>query len=259
MFIKQLFAKNFLRNFSYLIICDSGDIYCIDPYDGEALSREIRTLGGELKGIINTHEHGDHTMGNSRLVQDFGARIFAHYNADGKIENVSSFLRENDRIPLEKDSFFQVMDTPGHTHAHLCLLLISKGKPVAIFTGDTLFNAGVGNCHNGGDPEILYETIRDQFMVLSENILVYPGHDYLENNLGFTLNREPSNAEAQQLLEDYSKKETDKDFIVTDIGEEKKINTFLRLSEPEIQKELDGDISSEKQVFLRLRELRDTW
>ena len=32
----------------------------------------------------------------------------------------------------------------------------------AIFSGDTLFNAGAGNCHNGGDPNLLFTTFAEQ-------------------------------------------------------------------------------------------------
>ena len=48
------------------------------------------------------------------------------------------------------------MDTPGHTMCHICLR--SHTDQPALFSGDTLFNAGAGNCHNGGDPGELYTT-----------------------------------------------------------------------------------------------------
>ena len=51
-----------------------------------------------------------------------------------------------------------------------------------------------------GHPEELYATIVDQLAKLPEETRIYPGHDYVENNLKFTLNREPDNAAAQALL-----------------------------------------------------------
>ena len=50
----------------------------------------------------------------------------------------------------------ECLDTPGHTMSHVCLL--SHTEQPALFSGDTLFNAGAGNCHNGGHPAELYET-----------------------------------------------------------------------------------------------------
>ena len=78
---------------------------------------------------------------------------------------------------------------------HICLR--SHGDQPALFSGDTLFNAGAGNCHNGGDPTTLYATFADQLARLPDDTRVYPGHDYIENNLRFTLEREPDNAAAQ--------------------------------------------------------------
>ena len=60
--------------------------------------------------------------------------------------------------------------------SHVCLL--SKTDQPSIFSGDTLFNAGAGNCHHGGHPEELYLTFTKQLAKLSNNTLIYPGHDY---------------------------------------------------------------------------------
>jgi hydroxyacylglutathione hydrolase len=58
-----------------------------------------------------------------------------------------------------------------------------------------LFNAGAGNCHNGGNVQALYRTFSEQLNRLPANTRIYPGHDYIENNLRFTLNSNSSNAE----------------------------------------------------------------
>ena len=60
----------------------------------------------------------------------------------------------------------EALDTPGHTRSHVCLL--AHGDAPALFCGDTLFNAGAGNCHNGGDPGLLYETFVNQLAKLPE-------------------------------------------------------------------------------------------
>ena len=82
--------------------------------------------------------------------------------------------------------------------SHVCLL--SHTDTPALFCGDTLFNAGAGNCHNGGHPHELYQTFVQQLAKLPDTTRIYPGHDYWENNLGFTLDREPDNAKAAELL-----------------------------------------------------------
>src|SRR4029078_3343104 len=97
----------------------------------------------------------------------------------------------------------EVLDTPGHTRSHVCLLAHGQGDDhtPALFCGDRLLNAGAGNCYNGGDPGLLYETFVNQLAKLSDATRVYPGHEYMERNLAFTLDREPGNRDAAAALD----------------------------------------------------------
>ena len=110
----------------------------------------------------------------------------------------------------------------------------------------------------------MYTTFADQLAKLPDNTKIYPGHDYIENNLRFTLDREPDNAEAKALLTSV----TDHDPAtsnVTTLAQEKLINTFLRLSSPSIIARLHEkfpdlpDQPDARAVFLKLRELRNNW
>jgi hydroxyacylglutathione hydrolase len=146
--------------------------------------------------------------------------------------------------------------------AHICLL--SRTHPPALFSGDTLFNAGAGNCHNGGHPRELYRTFVDQLARLPDETLLYPGHDYLVNNLRFTLDREPDNVAAQAMLAKYGDQDPANAHI-TDLAEERRINTFLRLDSSGVIDGLKvhfpelGDAPNAEDVFLALRELRNNW
>src|SRR5439155_14422646 len=100
--------------------------------------------------ILNTHEHRDHTGGNDAMVRKTGARILAHKNARDKIADMARGLGAGDVVKVGKTVELEVLDTPGHTMSHVCLL--SHTDQPALFCGDTLFNAGAGNCHNGGHP-----------------------------------------------------------------------------------------------------------
>jgi len=145
---------------------------------------------------------------------------------------------------------------------HICLL--SHTDQPALFSGDTLFNAGAGNCHNGGHPEELYATFSKQLDALGETTLLYPGHDYLVNNLEYALDSEPDSAAARQMLETYKNQDPDA-ALVTTLAQEREMNTFFRLQSPTvIAKLLEdypelGDSPDPKSVFLKLRELRNSW
>ena len=143
--------------------------------------------------------------------------------------------------------------------SHICLMIKKSGVPYALFTGDCFFNAGVGNCHNGGNPEVLYQTISEIFSKYPDELLIYPGHEYLKRNLEFTLNVEQHNQKAQEFLKKIEKVDLNEVYFINDLKKEREINTFLRLQNAEIKKYLQLPEASDKTVFIKLRELRNKW
>jgi hydroxyacylglutathione hydrolase len=263
MLVERIWTGNAYRNFNYLIACpETGEALAIDPLDHQKCLACAKARGWRITQVLNTHEHMDHTGGNAAVIEATGAKLIAHHRAGARIAGVDRGVKAGDVIKVGKRVELECMDTPGHTMCHVCLR--SHTDQPALFSGDTLFNAGAGNCHNGGDPNALYTTFVDQLSKLPADTRIYPGHDYIENNLRFTLSREPDNGAAQELLP----KVTGHDpatSIVTTLDEEKKFNTFFRLtSESVIAKlrEKFPDLPERpdaKTVFLRLRELRNQW
>ncbi len=262
MIVKQIWTANSYRNFNYLIACaETGEAVAIDPLDHEKCLRAAKAEGWNITQILNTHEHRDHTGGNEAVAQQTGAKILAHKNAKEKIAGMSRGLGAGDIIKVGKTVELEVLDTPGHTMSHVCLL--SHTDQPALFCGDTLFNAGVGNC-NSGHPVALYNTFSGQLAKLADSTLIYPGHDYIENNLRFTLAREPGNQQAQQMLARVKDQDPDQAFVST-LSVEREINTFFRLSSLGViakLREAFPDLAEnpdERTVFLKLRELRNSW
>lgn len=263
MLVEQIWTANAYRNFNYLIACaDTGEALAVDPLDHRRCLAAAKERGWEITKILNTHEHGDHTGGNRAMVKATGAEVLAHANAKGKVPEMTTGLSAGDHVTVGRSVTLRALDTPGHTMAHICLL--SETDQPALFCGDTLFNAGAGNCHNGGHPEELYQTFADQLAALGDDTMIYPGHDYLANNLGFTLDREPDNDAARELLP-VAERQDPHSARVTTLGEEKEINTFFRLHSPTVIARLREqfpdlpEAPSAKAVFLKLRELRNAW
>ncbi len=196
------------------------------------------------------------------MVAATGAKLIAHNRAGARIAGVDRGVAAGNVIKVGKRVELECMDTPGHAMCHICLR--SRSDMRALFCGDTLFNAGAGNCHNGGHPEELYATFVGQLAKLPEDTRIYPGHDYIENNLKFTLNREPDNAAAHALLAKVAGHDPATS-VITTLAEEKRVNTFFRLTSPSVIARLRGsfpDLPEEpdaKTVFLKLRELRNKW
>lgn len=263
MIVEQVWTGNAYRNFNYLIACgETGDALAIDPLDFNKCLAAARDKGWTITQVLNTHEHPDHTGGNKGIVKATGAKLIAHSNAKNRIANVDQGVGAGDVIKVGNTVELECLDTPGHTMCHICLL--SHTDQPSLFSGDTLFNAGAGNCHNGGHPAELYETFETQLSALSDDTLIYPGHDYLLNNLGFTLDREPDNEVAQQMLQDYENQDP-ANALVTSMAQEREINTFFRLQSPTVVAKLAeefpelGDSPDARAVFLKLRELRNSW
>jgi hydroxyacylglutathione hydrolase len=263
MIVKQIWTANAGRNFNYLIACaETGEALAVDPLDHEKCLNAAKAAGWKITQILNTHEHRDHTGGNGPMAQRTGAKILAHRNAGARIPEMSQGLGAGDVIRVGKTVELEVLDTPGHTMTHVCLL--SHTEQPALFCGDTLFNAGAGNCHNGGHPSELYKTFSEQLAKLPGKTLVYPGHDYIENNLRFTLSREPDNKRAQEMLAKVKGQDTARAFVST-LDVEREINAFFRLSSPSViakLREVFPDLPEkpdQRTVFLKLRELRNSW
>jgi hydroxyacylglutathione hydrolase len=263
MIVKQIWTANAGRNFNYLIACpETGEALAVDPLDHEKCFDAAKAAGWQITQILNTHEHRDHTGGNGPMAQKTGAKILAHRNAGARIPEMSQGLAAGDIIKVGRTVELEVLDTPGHTMTHVCLL--SRTAQPALFCGDTLFNAGAGNCHNGGHPAELYKTFSEQLARLPDNTLVYPGHDYIENNLRFTLSREPGNGQAQAMLARVQGQDPARAFIST-LGVEREINTFFRLASPGVITKLRETFPElpekpdQRTVFLKLRELRNSW
>jgi len=263
MLTERIWSGNSLRNFHFLIACpETGEALAVDPLEWQLCLEAARRRGWQITQILNTHEHTDHTGGNAGLKAATGAKVAAHAAAAARIGGVDRGLSAGDVIRVGRTVELECLDTPGHTMAHICLL--SHSEPPALFCGDTLFNAGAGNCHNGGHPEALYQTFVTQLARLPDETRVYPGHEYLARNLEFTLDREPGNQAAGELLE-LARGHDPAAATVTTLGEEKRINTFLRLTNPQVIARLRekfpevGEHPDPQTVFVKLRELRNRW
>jgi hydroxyacylglutathione hydrolase len=263
MLIERVWAANDSRNFHYLVACpESGEALAIDPLEWGLCLSAAKARGWTITQILNTHEHWDHTGGNAGLVAATQARLLAHAKAATLIAGVDQGLNQGDVIRIGRRIELECLDTPGHTLAHICLY--AHGDAPALFSGDTLFNAGAGNCYTTGRPDLLYDTFATQLARLPDATRLFPGHEYLARNLEFTLDREPDNREAVQLLA--TLRGTAADAVpVTTLGQEKRINTFFRLQNPHIIGRLAaqfpdlGDNPDPRSVFLKLRELRNAW
>ncbi|TGM36723.1 MBL fold metallo-hydrolase [Leptospira biflexa] len=255
--VLPIFTNSPLRNYTYLIYSNrTGEVYCVDPYNAPLLLDLMKKMGLKLKGILNTHEHGDHTEGNLELKEATNCLVYGHTKAENTIPGLDTTLKEGDICFSTEGESIEVWDTPGHTFSHLSFVHKNPNTILGIFSGDTLFNVGVGNCFRGGDPNTLYETIKNRYATLPDSCLLYPGHDYWENNLAFSNHVEPNH----DFRDRFQKTRTE--HFQSTLGLERQLSPFFRLGSGGIKErltELGESFTDDRSIFLRLRKLRDRW
>lgn len=159
----------------------------IDPgANASGILESVKKAGLTIKLIVLTHRHPDHVGAARQVKEATGAEVAAHAEAARYLPQSSSYIFESpfqaspypDRFLKEGDSIdigdlhFTVRHTPGHTPCGISLV----GNGV-VFTGDTLFNYGIGRYDLvDGDQKQLMDSIHTKIMVLPDDTLVYPGH-----------------------------------------------------------------------------------
>jgi hydroxyacylglutathione hydrolase len=245
---RRYFADNYLY-----LLAEGEDAALVDPGDPEAAIATAAELGVRPRWILHTHGHGDHTGGSARLRERLGAEVLGH-SGDARLFRPDVDLAGRGEIALGALRL-RIYPTPGHTPGSV--LLEWQGR---LFTGDTLFGMGCGNCRHGGDAARLAESFLGVIAGLPGALEVHPGHDYAERNLPFALRLEPDGAAAERgrALSESRAAGREPDAVSLDV--ERATNPFLRLAAPgvaaAIAREAPG-ARSEVERFVALRAMRD--
>jgi len=155
----------------------------IDPgAEAERILERVNDLELETKLIVLTHGHRDHIGALSELKEATGAEICLHTAEADVFQTKRSHFQQSPPPPdrwlnggdtLEIGALrFLVLHTPGHTPGGICLW----GEGV-LFSGDTLFNFGIGRYDfPGSSGAQLMDSLHTKLMALPDNTIVYPGH-----------------------------------------------------------------------------------
>ncbi len=182
-------------NFFYLLTADDGgDGILIDPVDADAALARVEALGAQVKMVVNTHWHPDHTGGNAQVIDATKASLAIPAQEAGWIADGDQLLAPGDTLRVG-DTELKVLLVPGHTQGHIALYAAPY-----LFSGDAIFVGGAGNARFGS-PQVLFRTFRDVLRPLPDDTIFYPGHDYAVRNFEFCLHVQPDNTAAQEALE----------------------------------------------------------
>lgn len=165
-------------------ITSMGEAAIIDPLrEITPYIERLKRDGVRLKYILETHFHADFVSGHLDLSRATGAPIV--YGPTAKA-GFDAIVAEDGQIFEFGKAKIKVIHTPGHTMESSCFLLIDEdGRETALFSGDTLFLGDVGrpdlaqkaaNLTQEELAGLLYDSLYEKILPLSDDIVVYPGH-----------------------------------------------------------------------------------
>jgi len=167
-----------MSNLIYVIHDHASDrAAVVDPaWDVPAILALTERRGLRITDILLTHSHFDHINGVERLLNSSDAQLHllrAEAAFWDRYLDLPTLHEGGDHIRLG-DTDIEVLHTPGHTPGSACYRVGDQ-----VLTGDTLFVFGCGRCDlRGGDPELMYQSLRRLGERLPEQTLIRPGHNY---------------------------------------------------------------------------------
>ena len=179
--VEQIYTKCLSQGSYY--IESNNEVAIIDPLrEVDVYISKAKTSNSKIKYIFETHIHADFISGHLNLAKKSGAVIVYGPKAETSFENIVAKEFQEFKIG---DITIVAIHTPGHTiESTTYLLKDSSGKDHAIFTGDTLFLGDVGrpdlsqnsSMSNRDLASMLFDSLRNKIMTLSDDVIVYPGH-----------------------------------------------------------------------------------
>lgn len=209
---------------NYLWLIHNGrDAIVVDPGDSAAIVQALESHHLQLRAILITHHHRDHTGGVAALQERY--QVPAYGPANDGIDQLQFPLRDQDQVAIaELGLALQVITVPGHTHGHIAYY---AAKEQWLFCGDTLFGGGCGRLFEGTPQEMLNSL--DKLAALPDATAVYCAHEYTLANLKFARTVEADNHNlTTRILVEQEKRQRDIPTIPSTIGLEKLSNPFLR-------------------------------
>lgn len=169
-----------LAHLSY-VAGDGGRLAVIDPRrDVDIYVHIAQKQGMRITHIFETHCHEDFISGSRELSRHTGASI---YHGAGLPFKFGNDVSDGDTFELGK-LLFTVLATPGHTAESISLAMADVNfarRPVAVFTGDTLFVGDVGRTdlvpeRRAEAAADLYDSVFGTLLPLGDEVLIYPAH-----------------------------------------------------------------------------------
>ena len=244
----------FSDNYIWLLTTNEGSIV-IDPGESQNLLKIIKKNNLNLKAILITHHHFDHTGGINEILSEKSIDV---YGPNNNIDSINIRVTNESKINLLGIEF-EIIEIPGHTLDHIAYYSENNGHPI-LFCGDTLFSGGCGRIFEG-TPDQMYESL-SKLSVLDLSTKIYCTHEYTQSNLNFAIKVEPGNDNLLEYKNKIDEKRSNNEIsLPTNLELEKNINPFLRSHVVEIKEKVKDfakiEHPSDLETFTAVRSLKD--
>jgi glyoxylase-like metal-dependent hydrolase (beta-lactamase superfamily II) len=199
MIFRQLFDKT-SSTYTYIIASAKGrEAIIIDPVleNVETYIKLLKKFDLKLVKVIDTHIHADHITGASKLNKKTKCTTIMGEHTPS--DTVDIKVKHDEIIKLDNLQI-KAIYTPGHTSDSYSFLMNNY-----LFSGDTLLINGTGRTDfQNGNSRDAYESIFNKLLILPEETLLYPAHDYNGKNVSSIGNEKKFNPRLQvKSVEDY--------------------------------------------------------
>ena len=173
MIFRQLFEP-LSSTYTYVLGCEeTRQAVLIDPVmpTWERDLEVLQQLGLKLAYTVETHVHADHITSALRLKRE--TRSLIAYPAMSRLGCADVQIEEGREFEVGSLRL-EPLYTPGHTDDHFAYVVNDR-----VFTGDALLIDGCGRTDfQNGNSITLYASVHEKLFSLSDDVLVYPAHDY---------------------------------------------------------------------------------
>ena len=177
------------ENGNTYIVGNEQEVIVIDP------ANKISSITSAIKsrkvlGVFLTHAHYDHFKTLDAFLKKYNVNLYIHKNGVNKLTDINSscaffflvnslnnintenivYIKDNEVINLNNITV-KVITTPGHTNCSVVYQIEDS-----MFTGDTLFNDGVGRTDLPTSNTVQLINSLKKLLDNNNQKTIYPGH-----------------------------------------------------------------------------------
>lgn len=177
------------ENGNTYIVGNEQEVVVIDPANKlSSITSAIKSR--KVLGVFLTHAHYDHFKTLDSFLKKYNVNLYIHKNGINKLTDINSscafffsvtslnnvnaeniiYIKDNDVINLN-NIVIKVITTPGHTNCSVVYQIEDS-----MFTGDTLFNDGVGRTDLPTSNTVQLINSLKKLLDNNNQKIIYPGH-----------------------------------------------------------------------------------